>query len=167
MIRNLLFLALLPLASCAMPGAGPEPSLAPRAAESIDPRVPVGEGPPASTVADPALARQLAEAVARARGGSATFDQLAADSERLAARAGAKGSEGWIAAQQALSRLVAQKTVTELAAGDVDALAASRLQAQRTIAPADRAAILAAQADIARINEAQAATIDRIRSRLD
>lgn len=167
MIRKLTLVIAPLLASCAMPGAGPEPSLAPRAAESIDPRVPVGEGPPPSTVADPALARELAAAVARARGGAAAFDQLAAEVDQLAGRSGAKGSEAWIAAQQSLSRLVAQKTVTEQAAGDVDALAASRLQAQRTIAPADRTAILAAQADIARINEAQAAVIDRISARLN
>jgi hypothetical protein len=167
MIRKLVLIPIPLLAACALPGAGPEPSLAPRAAESIDPRVPVGEGPPASTVADPALSRELAAAVERASGGAAAFDQLAGQVDQLAARSGARGSEAWIAAQQALSRLVAQKTVTEQAAGDVDELAASRLQAQRSIAPADRAAILAAQADIARINEAQAATIDRIRSRLD
>ena len=167
MIRVIPFAAVLMLAACAMPGAGPQPSLAPRAAESIDPRVPVGEGPPASTVADPALARELAAAVERARGGAAAFDQLAGQVDQLAARAGARGSEAWIAAQQSLSRLVAQKTVTEQAAGDVDALAASRLQAQRTLAPADRTAILAAQAEIARINEAQSAVIDRISARLN
>ena len=113
-----------------------------------------------------ALARRLQELVATARAGVAGFDAQEAVATRLAASAGPMASESWIAAQQALSRLVEQHGVTTRAAGDVDALAGNRLDGQRWIRPSDREAIAAAAAEVAEINDMQADVIDRLNRQL-
>src|SRR5438876_8407378 len=100
-MRKLICLAILALGACAAPG-GPYPSLQPRAAEAIDPRVPV-ERPMNERPVTPALASRLTELVAQARNGDAAFAPAADQAERLAAAAGASQSESWVAAQQALS----------------------------------------------------------------
>src|SRR3954468_18521603 len=94
-----MLVAVLTLSACASPG-GPYPSLQPRAAEAIDPRVPV-ERPLNERPVSAALASRLAELVAEAHAGEAAFESAASEAERLAATAGAPQSEGWIAAQQA------------------------------------------------------------------
>ena len=76
-------------------------------------------------------------------------------------------SESWIAAQQALSRLVEQHGVTTRAAGDVDALAANRLEGQHWIRPSDREAIAAAAAEVGSINNAQSEAIRRLTAQLE
>jgi hypothetical protein len=164
-MRSLAILTILALAACASSGAGPEPSLAPRAAEAIDPRVPIPSEVPPGTV-DPVLARRLDELVAEVRAASPGFEAREAEAARLAAAAGPESSEGWIAAQQALSKLVEQFGVTTRAAADIDALAAARLESRRWIAPADQAAITAAAATVAAIGEPQAAAIARIQEQL-
>ena len=148
-----------------MPGAGPEPSLAPRAAESIDPRVPMPDVVPAGPV-DPALAQRIDALLTEARGGEAAFAALEAEAARLAASAGPVSSEGWVAAQQALSRLVEQFGVTTRVAADIDALASARLNANRGIRPGDQQAITAASSAVAAISGPQAASIARIRETL-
>src|SRR5438552_247120 len=81
------FAAILPilllLSACASPG-GPYPSLQPRAAETIDPRVPV-ERPVNDRPVTPALAARLTELVNQAHGGETAFEPAAAEAERLAA----------------------------------------------------------------------------------
>lgn len=164
-MRNALhlpLLSLLALAACSTPGAQREPSLAPRAAESIDPRVPVPGEVPLGPVT-PELAARLEALVATVRSGTGEFDARAAEASRLAAGAGPQASDSWIAAQQALSRLIEQYGVTTRAAADIDELAAMRLVNQRGIAAADREAIAAAAATVAEINRTQSATIARIR----
>ena len=158
------FLAVAVLAACS-PVSGPEPSLAPRAAEAIDPRVPIPDTLPAGT-ADAALARQLDQLVGQVRAGVAPFQERLAVADRLAAAAGPISSESWVAAQSALSLLVEQNGVTTRAAADIDALAASRLQQQHWIRPADQGAITAAAGEVAAIGGPQAAAIARIRDRL-
>ena len=165
-MRPTLCLAILlaPLAaSCAAPRG--YPSLAPRAAEAIDPRVPIEATPSPGTV-DARTASALAAAVASAHGGISGFEQLIGAAEALSAAAGAAQSESWIAAQQALSALVAQHGVTTAAAADIDAIAGDRIDATRWLVPATRAAIEAAAAEVQSINTAQTATIDRIAARL-
>ena len=157
---------LLLLAACSTPNAGPEPSLAPRAAEAIDPRVPVPGDVPLGPVT-PAVAARLDALVSAVRAGSSEFDPRAAEATRLAAAAGPEASESWIAAQQSLSRLIGQYGVTTQAAADIDGLAASQLKAQGWIRPADREAIAAAAAQVGAINQAQAAAIARIRETLN
>ena len=157
--------AILIVAGCSMPGAGPEPSLAPRAAESIDPRVPIPDTVPAGPV-DPALAARLDALVAEVRSGQAAFAAREAEAARLSGSAGAVSSESWVAAQQALSRLVEQFGVTTRVAADIDALASGQLEAKRWINPADRNAIAGAASAVAAISEPQAASIARIREAL-
>lgn len=158
------FLTVAALAACS-PVSGPEPSLAPRAAEAVDPRVPIPNTVPAGT-ADVALARQLAQLVEQVRAGVGPFQERLAVADRLATAAGPISSESWVAAQSALSLLVEQFGVTTRAAADIDALAASRLQQQHWIRPADQAAITAAASEVAVLSEPQAAAIARIRERL-
>lgn len=155
----------LPLAAACTVTASPEPSLAPRAAEAIDPRLSIGDETPVGTV-DPALASRLAALVAEVRSAAPAFEARAAEASRLAVVAGPAASESWIAAEQALSRLVEQHGVTTRAAADIDALAASRIESQSWIAPADRAAIAAAAADIGTVSARQAEAIDRLKDQL-
>lgn len=157
--------AIVALAGCSTPRTAPEPSLAPRAAEAIDPRAPVTSNIPSEPV-DAALAASIDALLGQARGGTVEFSAREAVAARLAASAGPVSSESWVAAEQALSRLVEQFGVTTRVAADIDALASSRLESNRWIRPADREAIAAAQSSVAAISEPQAAAIARIRDQL-
>lgn len=165
MRRFLPLLALSLLAACSVPNAGPEPSLAPRPAEAIDPRVPIPADVPAGT-ADQALVARLGELVSQVRAGTPAFDARLEEASRLASAAGPEASEGWVVAQSALSLLVEQDGVTTRAAADIDALAAVRLDKQKWIAPADQAAISSAQSEVGEISDRQAAAIARLRDQL-
>ena len=165
MHRLVPLLAFTITAACAAPNVGPEPSLAPRAAEAIDPRVPIPGDVPAGPV-DAALAARLAELVGEARAGIGPFEGRQADAERMAASAGQMASESWVAAQQALSLLIEQFGVTTRVAANIDELGASRLQGQRWIRPEDQRAIAAAADEVGAISERQAAAIDRLKERL-
>jgi len=163
-MRGLAFLPILLVAACSAPG-GPYPSLQPRAAEAIDPRLPVVR-PVNDRPVTASLAARLGELVNEARSGSAAFDSAAAEAERLAASAGSPQSEGWIAAQEALSAAIAARKRTATALGNIDALAATALQAQGGLAPNDLAAIKDAQAEVGALDARQAARIDSIQKRL-
>ena len=154
----------LALAACSAPG-GPYPSLQPRAAEAIDPRVPVVKPINDRPVAA-ALASRLSALVDAARSGDAAFDGPAGEAERLAAGAGAPQSESWIAAQEALTAAVAARKPTANALGDIDEIAATALQTQRGIAPNDLAAIQRAAAEVAALDARQAGRIDAVQRRL-
>ena len=163
MVRFAASLALL-LAACAAPQTG-EPSLAPRAAEAIDPRVPipneVAVGP-----ADPALAARIAELMGQVQSGDAAFQGAAGEAERLAAAAGDDQSDSWIEAQQAVSALVAARAPVTIALAELDALAAGRLAVAGGILPGDLAAIQAASGEAGAISEKEAAAIDRLQAQL-
>ena len=163
-MRRALFPALFLAASCA-PTGGPAPSLLPRAAESIDPRLPV-VGPVNDRPVTSALSARLAELVAQARSGDADFRPAAERAEQMAAAAGPAQSESWIAAQQALSAAVAARGAVTRALGDIDALGGNRLQAQGGLSPADLAAIQAAAAEVGAIDQREAAAIDAVQQRL-
>jgi hypothetical protein len=165
MHRILPLLAAALTSACSAPNAGPEPSLAARPAEAVDPRVPVSNEVQSGTL-DPALATALGGLVGEARAGVPTFDAKQAEAEKLAAVAGPMASESWVAAQQALSLLIEQHGVTTRAAANIDELASSRLQNQRWIRPAEQQAIAAAAAEVAAVNDAQAAAIDRLKNQL-
>src|SRR5690606_22648601 len=137
----------------------------PRHAETIDPRVPIPGQPPRGTL-DPALAARLDLLASQARNGVAAFNARKADASRLAERAGPMPSESWIAAQQALSRLVEQFGITTRAAADIDQLAANALETRHWIEPANREAIAASAAEVAAISQAQAADIGRLADQL-
>ena len=163
-MRRTILLTVLLLAGCTSPG-GPYPSLQPRTAEAIDPRLqpvrPVNERPVTA-----ALAGQLAALVDQARGGETAFEPAMADAERLAGAAGAPQSESWISAQEALSAAIAARKPTALAQADIDALGATALQTHGGIAPNDLNAIESAGAEVARIARGQTDRIDAIKKRL-
>jgi hypothetical protein len=155
---------MLMLTACSSAG-GPYPSLQPRAAEAIDPRLqpvrPINDRP-----VKPALAAQLAALVDEARRGDAAFEPAIGEAERLSASAGAAQSESWIATQQALSAAVAARTTTTGALADIDAIGATALQTQSGIAPNDLAAIRRAAAEAGAIDERQAERIQAVQARL-
>ena len=163
-MRRLALLPILFLGACSSAG-GPYPSLQPRAAEQIDPRVPVMR-PMNDRPVTPALATRLAALVDQARNGSAAFDTAATDAERLAAGAGAPQTESWISAQEALTAAIAARRSTAQALGDIDEIAATALQTQRGIAPNDLAAIQSAAAEVAALDNRQASRLDAIQQRL-
>jgi hypothetical protein len=152
------------LGGCASHG-GPFPSLQPRAAERIDPRVPVVR-PMNDRPVTPSLAAKLAELVTQAHGGDAAFRPLAEQADRFAASAGAPQSESWIAAQEALSAAVSARNPTVSAMSDIDALGAGMLQTQGGLAPSDLAAIQNAGAEVFAIDQRQAEAIAAIQRRL-
>ena len=155
-----LFLALpLLLAACSTPRV-PEPSLAPRAAEAIDPRVPIPSDPVVGPV-DTALVGRLEQLVNEVRQGRAGFDSLADQTESLAAAAGPAESESWIAAQQSLSALVAARAPVTRAMADLDELVAEQIRTGG-IAPGDLAAIQVASAEAGAINQRQAEIVNRL-----
>ena len=164
-MRSLLPLLAVPLMTACSVTTSPEPSLAPRAAEAIDPRLPISSEEPAGVV-DPALATRLSDLTGQVRSAEPAFEAREAEAVRLAGAAGPVASESWIAAEQALSRLVEQYGVTTRAAADVDALASDRLQRQGWIAPADRQAIAAAASEVGAISLRQAEAIDRLKDQL-
>jgi hypothetical protein len=163
-MRKPVCLALLTLSACAAPG-GPYPSLRPRTAEAIDPRVPAA-GPVNDRPTAPALASRLSALVDQARSGNAVFDGAAADAERLAAAAGAPQSEAWITAQEALTAAIAARRPTAQALGDIDEIAATALQTQGGIAPNDLAAIQHAAALAGALDQRQAERIKALQERL-
>ena len=163
MVRFATLLSLL-IAACATPRAG-ESSLAPRAGEALDPRVPI-PGDIVAGPADPALAASIARLMAEVRAGDAAFAAAAVDAQRLAAAAGPPQSESWIEAQQALSALVAARAPVAKATADLDGLAAARLAASGGMLPGDLAAIEAATTEAGAIGEREASTIDRLQAQL-
>ena len=152
------------LTGCAA-ASGPAPSLAPRSAEAIDPRAPVVVSGVQRPV-DAALASRLAELIRVARSGDSAFEASVAEAQRLAAGAGAKQSESWVVAQQALSAAVAARAPTARALGDIDAIAATALARQGGLAPADLAAIEAAADEVSAIDRRQARLVDSLQARL-
>jgi hypothetical protein len=163
-MRRLTLVSIVALAACSSPG-GPYPSLQPRAAEAIDPRLPVVR-PVNDRSATASLVDRLSALVSAGRSGDAAFDNAASEAEHLASSAGAPQSEGWIAAQEALTAAIAARKPTATALGDIDALAASALQSQSGLAPNDLAAIKHAQEEVGALDARQAARIDAVQKRL-
>ena len=157
-------LSVAALAGCA-PSGGPFPSLQPRAAEMIDPRVPVIR-PMNDRPVTPELAARLEALVSQARSGDAAFGPRAAEAQRLAASAAGPQSESWTVAQEAFSAAIAARLPTSNALGDIDALGATALQTQGGLAPADLAAIQSAGAEVGAIDARQAEILAAIQRRL-
>ena len=162
--RILVLLPLSALAACAAP-AGPYPTLAPRAAEAIDPRVPV-EKPVIVNAPSATLQAQLANLIAEAQAGDAAFNAAASAAERSASGAGGPGSEGWVQGQQALSAAQAARVRTTRALGDIDAIAAASLQNTGGIQAGELIAVQQAAAAAAEIDRRQAERLKAIQARL-
>jgi hypothetical protein len=152
------------LSACSAPG-GPFPSLQPRAAEAIDPRLPV-DRPINDRPVSEGLTSTLAGLVGQARSGQAAFAPAMARAEQLASGAGAAQSESWIAAEEALSAAVAARAPTSLALEAVDGIGGDKLQAQAGMAPADAAALQAAGAEVYGLDRQQQDRIDAVQRRL-
>jgi hypothetical protein len=163
-MRRTALLSILALTACSAPG-GPYPSLQPRAAEAIDPRVPVVR-PINDRPVTAGLAARLAALVEQAQSGDAAFDGAASVAERLAGGAGPPRSESWIAAQEALTAAIAARRPTATAMGDIDEIGATALQNQAGIAPNDFAAIKSAAAKVGAIDSRQADRVASIQKRL-
>ena len=152
------------LSACSTVGR-PYPSLRPRPAEAIDPRLqpvrPMNDRP-----VTPVLAAQLAALVNEARAGETAFGPAATQAEQLAASAGAAQSESWVAAQEALSAAVAARKPTAMAQADIDSLGATALQTHGGIAPNDLKAIEDAAAEVAGIASGQTDRIATMQKRL-
>jgi hypothetical protein len=164
-MKSPLFAALalaLPLAACA--SEGPFPSLAPRAVEKEE--APVQAAPPAPVAADPRLAALLAELRARAREGHNQFQGALPGVERAAASAGAAGSEAWVEAQLAVSRLEAARAPVVSALAELDALLLARSNQAAPTNDADLAALQAAVAEVQAMADRQDSDIDRLAASL-
>jgi antitoxin (DNA-binding transcriptional repressor) of toxin-antitoxin stability system len=163
-MRRAFLILPLAMAACSTP-SGPVPSLAPRAAEAIDPRVPIPSAPSPGTV-DPALSRRLAGLLDQVRAGDQAFIAAAGEAERLVAAAGSPDSESWIAAQQAVSALIEARGPTTRALGDIDEIAAQRLETVGWITPANQAAFETAASQATAVDQRQAALIESLQARL-
>jgi hypothetical protein len=163
-VRSWIFVFAFAATGCAST-SGPVPSLAPRAAEAIDPRVPVLTATTPQP-ASPALAVRLEELVGQARSGEGAFAVAAGEAQRLAAAAGPPQSETWVVAQEALSAAVAARAPTTKALGDIDGIAAAALESRGGMARADLAAVEAAAAEVGAINQRQTQIIDELQKRL-
>lgn len=164
------------LSACA--AQGPFPSLSPRAAEyelagrAVSPCIggsaatglPQRGSGPAQAAPDAQLGAELTRLLEQARRGQTEFDEILPGARTRVARAGAPGSDGWVTAQQDVSRLEAARapTVDALAALEALVLARSNLGANE----ADRLSAIAAADEVRRLAEAQQAEIDRLSASL-
>ncbi|HEX8623380.1 MAG TPA: hypothetical protein VF718_15540 [Allosphingosinicella sp.] len=143
-------------AGCAAPG--PYPSLAPRPAEKAYAED-AEERKPTPRPDDPALSGEIDRLVAEGKAGGADFDAALPAAQAAAGSAGARGSDGWIEAQQSLSRLESARARTTAALADLDRLAVERAAAG-TLGESDSARLRAATAEVQALADAQA---DRLR----
>ena len=169
-------LATLPiLGACA--AQGPFPSLAPRAIERIDSTAPAPpclaatQAPaqpqlpePAPVANDPQIAARIGELLGGARQGGREFAVALARAKASVARAGAAGSEPWIAAQSDISVLEAARARTSDAAAELDRLLLAR--SEQPTSESDQEALRAASAEVAQLEQAQQAELVRLRGSL-
>jgi len=163
-MRRVLLAPLIVLSACSSTG-GPYPSLQPRATEQIDPRLPVMR-PINDRPATPALIARLGALVADAQSGNAAFEAAMSEAQRLAASAGSPQSDGWVAAQEALSAAVAARRPVSEALAEIDAIGANALQTQGGLAPNDLAAIQQAAATVGGLDRRQAERVQAVQQRL-
>ncbi len=152
------------LSGCASNGAVAG-RLAPRAAEAIDPRVPI----PSEEIAGPAsaaLTAELSRLIAGASASSGGFDALAATARAAAAGAGPAQSESWIDAQEKLSAAIAARAPVTGALAEMDALAAKALAERGGLSVGDRLAIAAATDEVGAIDRRQATSLAAIAAML-
>lgn len=163
-MRSIAFLPLAVISGCSAPMVS-APSLAPRAAEAIDPRLPIPDVRPTGP-ASAALVTRLGTLIAQARSGDVAFQSAAGEADRLASSAGGPQSESWVVAQQALSAAVQARAPVTQALGDIDEIGSTQLASRGSVAPADQAALASAAATVGDIDRRQAAAIERIQRRL-
>lgn len=130
MIRPLLLLALLPLATACAADMTGYPSLAKRPVERLGFEEPAAP-PPAPVAADPVLDARIAGIGARRDTAAQAFDRAADRAEALAraARGVAVGSDRWLDAQTALAELDSLRAGHADAVSELEDLASARAQA--------------------------------------
>lgn len=154
-MKALLLIALLPLmAACSANGSFP--SLAPRSFE-LPPKSGTSQQPATPVVPVPAsnaaLLARLASAEARARAGDAEFQTALATARRVVgASSRQRGSESWVAAQMAISRLERTREPVQQALAEIDSEMRLLLTDQN---PVDKAALERAMADVGALDRAQ------------
>ena len=163
-MRRAALLPMILLGACSTTG-GPYPSLQPRAAERIDPRLPV-ERPMNRRPVSATLEARLRSLIADAQSASSAFDAAASQAEQLASSAGAPQSDGWVAAEEALSAAVAARRPVAEALAEIDSIGANALQTQGGLAPNDLAAIQSAASVVGGLDRRQAERIQAIQQRL-
>jgi hypothetical protein len=165
MVRRAALLAtLLPaLAATGCALRGPCPSLAPRPAETA--YASEDERQPTPQPDDPALAREIDRLAAEARSGAAEFDAAFPAAQAAANAAGASGSDSWIEAQQALSRVEAARARTTAALADLDRLGIERTSAG-TLGDGDSERLRRAMAEIQALADSQLDRLRRLGERL-
>ena len=154
---------LLVATACAAPG--PYPSLAPRPAEKAYAEA-GEERQPTPQPDDPALAAEVDGLAAAGRAGAEDFEAALPGAEAAASAAGGPGSDSWVEAQQAVSRLEAARARTTSALADLDALAVDRAKAG-TLGPGDGERLRAATARLQAIADAQSKRLWRLEERLN
>lgn len=148
------------------------PSLAPRPMEYelsgralppclADPAAAPAAAAPAPTAVDALLGAELDRLIAAARQGQSEFAAILPAAQRSTSRAGASGSESWVAAQLDLSRLEAARGRTADALTDIEALLLARSNASGT-SPQDLQRVDAAAAEVRTIAETQEAELNRL-----
>lgn len=158
--RLLILGSLLTLPGCA--SKAPFPSLAPRAVERLSMDEPVRAAPVVARDAD--LGAVVDSLRAEALRGAREFEAALPAARARAAAAGGAGSESWIEAQQAVSRLEAARKLTLSALAELD-----RLAIERSTRPTNAAqfAELTAAVETARsAADTQQEQIDGLRARL-
>ena len=162
---NRRFLGLSAMLAACLAGCvsqGPFPSLAPRPAEQEDWTEEPAHLAPA-VADDTVLQSRIAQLIQEAREGSRAFEADLPAARRAAARVGAEGSDSWIEAQQAISRLQASRGKTDEAAAELHQMRVGR-SGQATSA-ADLAAIDAAIQEVDALVEFQQSQLDRVSRR--
>ena len=170
----LLLLACALLPACV--AEGETPSLAPRPMEyelsgrPVPPclRTAADTAPTAPVEAaaapDAELGARVEALLSAARQGQADFAALLPAAQRSAARAGAAGSESWIAAQQDISRLEAARARTADALAELDALILAR--SNQATHPEDLERLTKAAEEVRALAETQSAELNRIAAAL-
>ena len=139
---------------------GEFPSLAPRAVEQ--PRAASGSAP-VVTPSDPAMLAKLQASVAMARAAEPEFGQALAVAKDAAAKAGAFGSDSWVAAQIAIARLERTREPIQISLSD---LTDQQRLALLGSSNEDRAAVAASIAEVASINDTQGRAVQALLSSL-
>ncbi|MEO5640994.1 MAG: hypothetical protein ABIQ98_04420 [Sphingomicrobium sp.] len=156
--------AVVALGGCSASKLTP-PSLAPRAAEAIDPRVPVEHAIVQRPIRAGVGAR-LAALLGEARSGDAAFRAALGPAQRAVSGAGAARSEGWIVAQEAVSATEAARAPTSRALSEIDAIAGEAVAQKGAIGASELAAVQAAADEVGAIDRAQRTAIGELSARL-
>jgi hypothetical protein len=139
------------------------PSLAPRAAELAANAPAVLPAPPVLLPSDADRRKRLADAVQLAENSQGAFDAALAKARSAVSSAGNKGSDSWIAAQLAVSRLEATRGETGTALALIDR---ERVALFAGGASVDEAALNAAHDQALEIDQAQEQAVRGLSRRL-